>query len=184
MNSNLNLTYLVVQIITCILAGSAIYIYIKQRIDQKKDAAKLILQEIRYAGQQIETLKKFNAYSSLIKILPTNSWHKNIHLFVGKLKEHEIDLISQFYSGADYLDSFIKNVFSKRNEMSLDYSSEIKTPQDVEQIKKQKEGQIQQINANASPLIVDISQKIGLIYNTPVVYKLEGLSEKRRFFIF
>lgn len=88
LNSNL-----LVSIVTFVVGGFAIGIYIKQKIDQEKDAAKLILQEIRYAEQQIRIFRVLGSYPLADKLLPTNSWHKNINLFVGKLKETEIDLI-------------------------------------------------------------------------------------------
>lgn len=36
-------------LITLVVGLSAIYLYLKQKVDSKRDIAKLILQEIRYA---------------------------------------------------------------------------------------------------------------------------------------
>lgn len=94
--------------VTISAAFVAIYLYLKQKKDGKRDAALLILQEVRYAEQRIRNYKTYTTYSYTEKLLPTNSWHKNIHLFVGDLKESEIDLISKFYSSAAYLDDVIQ----------------------------------------------------------------------------
>jgi len=87
---------------------SAIYLYIKQKVDRKRDAAMLILQEIRYAEQQIrDSGKGSRGYFLASKLLPTNSWNDNIHLFIKDLKETEIDMISRFYASTAYIDSLI-----------------------------------------------------------------------------
>ena len=93
--------------VTFVVGFLAIYIYVKQKKDRKRDAAKLILQEIRYAEQQIRNFRIAQSYSLASKLLPTNSWNNNIHLFVKDLEETEIDMISAFYSKATYIDSLI-----------------------------------------------------------------------------
>jgi hypothetical protein len=88
--------------ITIFVGSVAIWIYIKQKQDTKRKAAKLIWEEIRYAEQIIinSRVKASGNYSLSDKWLPTNSWHENIHLFVKDLKESQIDLISRFFSQA------------------------------------------------------------------------------------
>ena len=94
--------------ITFLVGFIAIYLYIKQRIDKRRDAARLILQEIRYAEQQIRNSGRgARGYSLTSKLLPTNSWNDNIHLFIKDLKETQIDMISEFYSNATYIDYLI-----------------------------------------------------------------------------
>ena len=106
--------------VTTLIVGSiAIVLYFKQKIDHEKDSAKLILQEIRYAEQRIRNFRDVGAYPLSDKLLPTNSWHKNIHLFVGKLKETEIDLISKFYSNSAYLDIVISKISDKKNDILI-----------------------------------------------------------------
>jgi hypothetical protein len=97
-------------VVTFAVGFFAIYLYLKQRKDRKRDAASLILQEIRYAEQQIRNAKITNPpiYSLASKLLPTNSWNDNIHLFIKDLKETEIDMVSAFYSKATYIDSLIE----------------------------------------------------------------------------
>ena len=77
-------------VVTLVVGFFAIFVYYRQKNDQKRDAAKLVLQEIRYAEQTIRIAKEHNYdYYLANKLLPTNSWHKNIHFFVHELKETE-----------------------------------------------------------------------------------------------
>ena len=99
-----------VGLITLVVGLLAIYLYLKQRKDNKRQVASLILQEIRYAEQKIRDHRKFKAYKFYDTLLPTNNWYVNINLFVKDLKETEIDLISRFYSQAVYVDSLIKHL--------------------------------------------------------------------------
>ena len=64
-------------LITLIVGSVAILIYITQKIDQKRDAANIILMEIRYAEKLIE---KFSSGSVVLdfqtRMIPTNNWYK------------------------------------------------------------------------------------------------------------
>jgi len=97
-----------------ILAGLVVFvIYFKQKMDYKRDAALLILQEIRYAEQQIGNARSYSdseSYPLAGKLLPTNSWYKNIHLFINDFKQPQIDLISRFYAQVEYLDLVIEKI--------------------------------------------------------------------------
>ena len=42
---------------TLVVGGVAIYLYIKQKVDFKRDAASIILMEIRQAEKEIERIK-------------------------------------------------------------------------------------------------------------------------------
>ncbi len=96
--------------ITFITGGLAFYIYTQQRFDNKRDAARLILQEIRRAESIIRIYKEQGAYQFAKKIIATNSWNKNIHYFVGDLDNDELDKISDLYSTGEYLDGLIKDI--------------------------------------------------------------------------
>lgn len=110
LNDNLGL-------VTFVVGFSAIYIYLRQKKDRKRDAARLILQEIRYAEQQIRNFRNAQTYSLASKLLPTNSWNNNIHFFVKDLTETEIDVISAFYSKANYIDSLIMERSKQRTNL-------------------------------------------------------------------
>lgn len=185
-------------LVTFVVGSFAIGLYIKQKIDQEKDSAKLILQEIRYAEQQIRNFKALGSYSLADKLLPTNSWHKNIHLFVGKLKETEIDLISRFYSNAAYLDVVISKISDKKNEIliPMTFPSTMQgTPpqqstmqpmpqQPIQIIIPQQEMEMKAFELNSNKILAEVSQKIEFIYNTPAIDKMREIAEKRRWLFF
>lgn len=156
---------------TIIVGGFAIYLYLKQKTDHRRDAARLILQEIRYAEQQIRNFKEFGEYRLSDKLLPTNNWNKNIHLFIKDLKETEIDLISKFYSKASYIDIVISKISDQKHESVIDTSSK-------EPIFVSKVWPVSQ------KILKDISLGVEFIYNTPAIDKLRAISEKKWYQLF
>lgn len=166
-------------LMTLLVGGFAIYLYLKQKADYKRNAAKLILQEIRYAEQQIRNAKTHeDRYYLADKLLPTNSWHANIHLFVEDLKEIEIDLISRFYSHSSYLDIVIEKVSDKKNDIMVPVSMNPSAP-----VQKSDNANIpipiQTFQLNADNILKEVSDKIEFIYNTPAIDKLRIISEKK-----
>lgn len=75
---------------TILAAFVAFLVYRRQKADTKRDAAKIILQEIRRAEDIISDYKQNGGYQFAKKIIATNSWGKNIHLFVGDLDIDEL----------------------------------------------------------------------------------------------
>jgi len=181
-------------LITLVVGLSAIYLYLKQKADSKRDVAKLILQEIRYAEQQIRNSRRGAlGYSLSSRLLPTNSWDDNIHLFIKDMKETEIDMISEFYSQAAFIDYLIE----ERSKQKLNQKFSLRpttvgqqvplpmaednpqqpqpTPQQIAQI-------IQEPNFNEQitiDLLKDFSTMIDFLYNTPAAEKLRQLSERK-----
>ncbi len=113
-NSNFFIT-----LTTFIVGGLAFILYKRQKRDTKRDAARIVLQEIRRAEDIISDYKQNGNYQFAKKIIATNSWNKSIHLFVGDLDNDELDRISNLYSTGEYLDSLIKEIsdFTFRKEI-------------------------------------------------------------------
>lgn len=173
-------------VVTFVVGFLAIYIYVKGRVDRKRDSASLILQEIRYAEQQIRNSERgTRGYSLSSKLLPTNSWNDNIHLFIKDLKETEIDIISRFYSQATYIDFLI----AERSRQKLNQRFEAvpatqAATQDLPQeLTQQQLTQLIQVpNPNEQITVViltDTSTNIEYVYNTPAMDKLRRISEKK-----
>lgn len=179
-------------LITLVVGLSAFYLYMKQKKDRKRDAAKLILQEIRYAEQQIRESNRGNpvrGYMLASKLLPTNSWNDNIHLFIKDLKETEIDLISRFYSQTAYVDSLI----SERSKQKINPNvvpvppMTVPSPSATAQlsggINPQQPVQYVQVTTPAEEITIallrDVSSSIEFLYNTPAVEKLRQISERK-----
>lgn len=188
--------------ITLLVGSVAIWTYNKQKQDIKRKAAKLILQEIRYAEQIIRNARTQASgnYSLSDKLLPTNSWHENIDLFVKDLKESHIDLISRFFSQAQYLDVIIRSISDKKCQKEIPLFEIQPTNQQVQQqpatgafsIQSQPQSipqpQIYPLEipteSLANRILKDVTNKIELIYNTPAVEKLIKISEKKWYQLF
>lgn len=97
-------------IITFFVGFIAIGLYLRQRQDVKRDAASLILQEIRYAENKLQNFNVSFGFNFHDRIMPTSSWHKNINLFVNELDEYEMDIVSGFYTKCEYVDVLIRKI--------------------------------------------------------------------------
>ncbi len=104
---------------TLLVGFGAIYLYISQRIDSKRDAARIIVQEIRRAEDIIRGYKDAGNFQFTKRIIANNSWGKNIHFFVGDLDPDELDKISNLYSTGEFLDTVISRIF----DWKFDYES-------------------------------------------------------------
>ena len=160
-----------------------IYVYIKQREDSKRDAAKIILQEIRRAEDLIADYKKTKMYLFAQKIIATNSWAKNIHLFVGDLDNDELDKISELYSTGEYLDKLIDRI----SEMTLEHetnkrkkiSEKIKYNPRLPVLKSDIENELQDfypIGESWQLRLLEISN-IQPIYNSTIALKLKKIAK-------
>jgi len=184
---------------TLVVGGFAIYLYLKQKEDRKRDAAKLILQEIRYAEQKIRKYREVKSYKLYDKLLPTNSWNDNIHLFIKELKETEIDLISDFYAKASYIDTLINIISQQKNNppiivtsptSSFQQSITPATPgvQPVENFQILAPPQPVEVSLLPLPIsqkiLEDVSMNVEFIYNTPVVEKLREIANRKWYQLF
>lgn len=104
---------------TILTAIVAIFLLYWEQIKKKRDAAKIIVQEIRRAEDIINEYKEQRQYKFTKKIIATNSWAKNIHYFVSKLAQDEIDKISSLYSTGEYLDLIIEKVSNHRFDENI-----------------------------------------------------------------
>ncbi|MBU3964943.1 hypothetical protein KJ695_03450 [Patescibacteria group bacterium] len=112
--------------VTFLVGLTAFVLYFQQKSDNKRDAAKIILQEIRRAEDIINEYKEHGGYKFTKKIIATDSWAKNIHHFVGDLAQDELDKISGLYSTGKYLDSIIVKVSDQNFESQIQlYKNEI-----------------------------------------------------------
>ncbi len=159
-------------LITLIVGGAAVLIYQKQKRDKKREAARLILQEIRYAEQEIRNFRNVSNYQFYVRLLPTNSWNENIHLFVKDLEEHEIDMISSFYAKARYIDYLIET----RSQQSIEHAVLEKMPAPGTPLPVITPNP-QDIAADA--LLKRVSASVEFIHNTPVVEKLRFITKKK-----
>jgi hypothetical protein len=114
MSSILNSNFL--QTIVIFLTGCiAFIIYFVNKRAEKKDAAKIIINEIRLAEKAINDIKNKKMIIELSLILPTNTWQYKKHLFLKHLDQDDINLIDDFYYKCIYAEQYRKMLFDIRN---------------------------------------------------------------------
>lgn len=183
-NSNI-----LIALITLLVGGITLFIYYKEKNSKKRDVAKLILQEIRYAENKIKEYRTHKNYKLHYRLLPTNSWNDNIHLFIKDFEQSQVDLMSSFYSQASYIDNVIQKISDDKlkqkviptNQFPVVANLQQAPQQPITQQSFQVMPQIQSIifPADAQFILDETSVSIELIYNTPTISKLKDLSEKK-----
>lgn len=172
LNSNLG-------IITLAVGSFAIGLYIKQKRDYKRDIATLVLQEIRYAEQHVRNYRQFGNYPLACKLVPTNSWYSNIHIFARDFKETDIDLISNFYARVSYVDNLITSISNAKIKSLVPVSVQTTPSQNSPQDNPQSTSQFERVELGAQKILKEVSDKIEFIYNTPTIDRLRVIARKR-----
>lgn len=170
---------------TLIVGFIAYLIYEIGKKDAIREAALLITQEVRFAEDRLRISKRVNLYPFEDKFLPTNSWNKNIHMFAKILKPNELDLISKFYSTVEYIDLLVSLVSSINNDPNYwkDFlqtshilkTENLKDPDNLDKFKLY----LELLSNNCNVNITAVSNKVELIFNTPVCTKLQRIAEGR-----
>jgi|SRR3989344_2061568 len=99
-------------VVTFLVGFFAIFIYLKQKWDYKRDAASIILMEIRNAEKIIDLMKNHGVAisESMEKILPSNNWIKYNYLFIKNFDRDELDLVNNFYNQCVLVDSALSQL--------------------------------------------------------------------------
>ncbi len=160
-----------------IAAGLVAYlIYFLNKVDDRKKVAKLILQEIRYAEQRVRMFKEHGQYKLHDRLLPSNSWSQNLHMFVDVLSESEVDTICTFYSKITYIDTVIESISKQKNSIILTQTPVQNTP-GTPSIPAQQ--QVQNFYPMSQQILKETSDNVEFIYNTPVVEKLRKFGDRK-----
>lgn len=171
--------------ITLLVGCITLFIYYKEKHSKKRDVAKLILQEVRYAENKIKEYRSHRNYKLHYRLLPTNNWNANIHLFITDFEQSEVDLISSFYSQAGYIDCVIQKISDdKLSPPKVEQSQSTSTNISQQPTSQQDFSSAPQlITIMFPPIAQDIleetSVSIELIYNTPTILKLKELAKRR-----
>ena len=108
LNSNL------FQALIILLTGSvALIMYRITKYNEKKEAARIIINEIRTAEKAVQEIKNKRHVSELSFILPSNTWQYKKHLFLHKLDEDELNLVNEFYYKCSYAEHYIQMIFKE-----------------------------------------------------------------------
>jgi hypothetical protein len=114
-----------VALITLAVGSLAIYMYKKQQSDGKKDAANILLLEIKNAESQLMQAKEIILRDVIIPesifSMKTSSWSKYGYLFIRDLTDEEWRLINNFYEKCRQYDEVVEynNNFFKKNEEQM-----------------------------------------------------------------
>lgn len=171
-------------LVTLIVGGIAISLYLVQKSNRKRDSARIIVQEIRRAEDIISDYKKTGSYQFAKKIIATNSWAKNIHLFVGDLDNDELDKISDLYSTGEYLDNLVGEISQITLKDEVERGKELIKIQFQQQALIQNQQQNQPINIVVPGLapvwkgrLDEISFKLEPIYHSSIVDKIKKIAK-------
>lgn len=99
-------------IVTIFVGCFAIYIYMRQKKDFKKDAANSMLLEIQSAESAITKVRENLRSGKLeidVTVLQSNGWSQYKHLFSRSFDKDEWDLVDNFYNKAALLEKTIEN---------------------------------------------------------------------------
>lgn len=103
---------------TTILAGLiALFVYRKQKSDTKRAAALLIFHEIVYADQIAKNAGEIEGIKYYLRLLPSQNWLMNKHLFTPDFNREELQLIDQFYARATDIDRLMDAISSQLNNL-------------------------------------------------------------------
>jgi hypothetical protein len=98
-------------IATVLTGGVAIWIYFTQKKDSKKQAARVLLTEIRIAEERIDQIRDKiinNSTMDLPSVFTTDNWKKYAHLFISNFDQDELKLINSFYDYGQVIEDFAK----------------------------------------------------------------------------
>jgi len=178
---------------TFVVGVVALYTYIQQKIDKKKDVANLILQEIKHAQDKIENYLQDGNYGLYEKLLLTNSWIDNIHLFVNDFDDTQLELISTFYSRCAYIDVVVAKISDHKHSSKIaeiikhDYNPATTPIQTIPPTQfnsspslsiKQQVSETVEGHPMTQKILSDVSKGIQLIYNTPIGEKFKKIASK------
>lgn len=98
-------------LVTFIVGLGAFLVYIWQKHDRKKTAARILLIEIENAERQLSNIKNMSGNSESLPengyLMPTSSWEKYRHLFGRDFTSREWDAISDFYNRCAQFDKAV-----------------------------------------------------------------------------
>jgi hypothetical protein len=111
---------------TLLSVAVAVFLYRLKTQHNKRDAARVLLMEIRSAEKTINEIK--NSSSVLIdsSVMPVSSWHKFQHLFVSDLDTDELNSLNDFYNCCTLMQS---QIILKQNQYSLMLEEKVRLTQ-------------------------------------------------------
>jgi hypothetical protein len=88
----------------------AVFLYYLKVKSDKRDAARVLLMEIRNAERTISAIDSVKKVAETTLVMPVASWHKFQHLFVSDLDSDELTLINNFYNLCTLIQAHIDRI--------------------------------------------------------------------------
>lgn len=113
---------------TLIVGSIALYLYGKQKFDEKRNAANIIYLELISASRVLKRAKEDlgkkgipSEYALAYPSMPSESWSKNKYLFVRNFEPKEWDSIEDFYKKCQLFDQAVEhnNSLFIKNEQEI-----------------------------------------------------------------
>jgi hypothetical protein len=101
----------------------ALLIYYINKYNEKRDAARIVINEIRMAERAILEIQNKKIISELSVILQNNTWQHKNHLFLNVLAQDEINLIDNFYYKCHLSEKYRKMQYDSRNDAIISKSN-------------------------------------------------------------
>lgn len=102
-----------IALVTFLSVVSAIWVYKKQKNDEKIKAARIILIEILDTENLLDIIKTNGINLINIRyVIPTNSWKRCKHLFAIDLDESGLKLVDNFYSQYELLNRELNEAYN------------------------------------------------------------------------
>jgi hypothetical protein len=103
-------------LVTLIAGFVAMFIYVVRKQHERRDAATLVVMDIRRAEQVLALIDENTSgdFRKLSRILFENNWAKHKHLFVSRLSMDDFALLNIFFDGCAQIDnarSALEDVF-------------------------------------------------------------------------
>lgn len=93
---------------------------------KRTNAAASIVQEIRRMEDIINDYRQFDKFTLYKRIVATNSWNKNLHLFSSLLDSDQMNVISDLYSTGEFLDYILRKITDHTFEKNIKENEEEK----------------------------------------------------------
>jgi hypothetical protein len=173
-------------------------IYLLNKRSFRREAATIVLNEIRNAEAAIDEIKRTKRITELNSVLPVSSWSKYKHLFIRSLDQDEYHLVNQFFNRCEYAERYRQILYDTLNESVSEKArvlqqelirfmvEDIKNSQSTYQANREKliqmangENWIFQPNRPAENM-VDYIQSIQVLTTTTCGAKLKRIARLRK----
>src|ERR1700732_3649414 len=109
-----------VSLSTILTIGGAIYLYIRQKAENKQQIATLLISDIRNAQSAIQTVRTSLNTNIIpeITVLPENNWKKYSYLFSRDLDQDDTAALNKFFADTERV-SYIVTQFNNMFQVSI-----------------------------------------------------------------